>query len=65
MSKTFRYLIIFPAILFALFAPQANAEPIAGLNTTYYTIDEIPPTAKPEGFYTWDEDSLSWVALGE
>jgi len=28
----------------ALFAPQANAEPVAGLNTTYYTIDSVPPT---------------------
>lgn len=34
-----------------------------------WTLDENhdwqPPTAKPEGFYTWDEDSLSWVAVGE
>jgi hypothetical protein len=27
-----------------LFAPQANAEPILGLQTTYYTIDSVPPT---------------------
>ena len=34
-----------------------------------WTLDENhdwqPPTAKPEGDYMWDEDSLSWVAVGE
>jgi hypothetical protein len=22
-----------------------------------------PPTPKPEGFYAWDEESLSWLAI--
>jgi hypothetical protein len=34
-----------------------------------WTIDENhewqPPTPSPEGEYMWDEDSLSWVAVGE
>jgi hypothetical protein len=38
-----RWLIFAPVAILALFAPTANAEPIQGLNTTYYTIDEIPP----------------------
>jgi hypothetical protein len=38
-----RWLIPLPAILFAVFPNQANAEPTPGLATTYYTIDEIPP----------------------
>ena len=53
MSYSFvsRWLIFIPVAIFALFAPTANAEPIAGLNTTYYTIDEIPPT-RSEQMYT-------------
>ena len=46
-----RWLIFAPVAILALFAPQANAEPIAGLNTTYYVIDEIPPT-RSENIYT-------------
>ena len=38
-----RWLIPLPAILFAVFPNQANAEPTPGLETTYYTIDVIPP----------------------
>ena len=38
-----RWLIFVPVALFALFAQTVNAEPIAGLDTTYYVIDEIPP----------------------
>jgi hypothetical protein len=38
-----RWLIPLPAILFALTAQTVNAEPILGIETTYYTIDEIPP----------------------
>ena len=38
-----RWLIPLPAILFAVAPQNANAEPVAGLATTYYTIDEIPP----------------------
>ena len=34
-----------------------------------WTIDENhdwqPPTPSPEGDYMWDEDSLSWIAVGE
>jgi hypothetical protein len=38
-----RWLIPLPAILFAVFPNQANAESTPGLETTYYTIDAIPP----------------------
>jgi hypothetical protein len=43
MVKLTRWLIPLPAILFALTAQTVNAEPILGIETTYYTIDEIPP----------------------
>ena len=38
-----RWLIFVPVALFALFAQPVDAEPIQGLDTTYYMIDEIPP----------------------
>ena len=38
-----RWLIPLPAILFALIPQNAKAEPTPGLETTYYTIDAIPP----------------------
>jgi hypothetical protein len=38
-----RWLIPLPAILFAVFPQTANAEPVLGLATTYYTVDAIPP----------------------
>lgn len=38
-----RWLIFVPVALFAIYAQPADAEPIQGLDTTYYTIDEIPP----------------------
>ena len=41
--STSRWLIFVPVALFALFAQPVDAEPIQGLDTTYYTIDEIPP----------------------
>jgi hypothetical protein len=43
-TRLTRWLIPLPAILFALTAQTVNAEPILGIETTYYTIDEIPPT---------------------
>ena len=46
-----RWLIFAPVAILALFAPSANAEPIAGLQTTYYVIDEIPPT-RSDNIYT-------------
>ena len=46
-----RWLIFAPVAILALFAPSANAEPIAGLQTTYYTIDSVPPT-RSEHIYT-------------
>jgi hypothetical protein len=46
-----RWLIFAPVAIFALFAPSANAEPVAGLQTIYYTIDEIPPT-RSDQIYT-------------
>jgi hypothetical protein len=38
-----RWLIFAPVAILALFSTVTNAEPIEGLNTTYYVIDEIPP----------------------
>jgi len=38
-----RWLIPLPAILFSIWPTTVQAEPIPGLNTTYYSIDEIPP----------------------
>jgi len=38
-----RWLIPLPAILFAIWPTAVRAEPIQGLNATYYTIDVIPP----------------------
>ena len=51
MARTSRWLIFAPVAILALFAPSANAEPIAGLNTTYYTIDSVPPT-RADNIYT-------------
>ena len=51
MARSSRWLIFAPVAIFALFAPSANAEPIAGLNTTYYTIDSVPPT-RSDNIYT-------------
>ena len=51
MARNSRWLIFAPVAILVLFAPTANAEPIAGLNTTYYVIDEIPPT-RSEHIYT-------------
>ena len=42
-TRLTRWLIPLPAILFALIPQNANAEPIPGIETTYYTIDAIPP----------------------
>ena len=44
MGRSNRWLIFAPVAILALFAPSANAEPVAGLQTTYYTIDSVPPT---------------------
>ena len=40
-----RWLIVTPALLATVwsFVSPVSAEPLPGLNTTYYTIDEIPP----------------------
>jgi hypothetical protein len=46
-----RWLVFAPVAILALFAPQANAEPVAGLQTTYYTIDSVPPT-QSDNIYT-------------
>jgi len=46
-----RWLIFAPVAILALFAPQANAEPVAGLQTTYYAIDIVPPT-RSDDIYT-------------
>ncbi len=46
-----RWLIFAPVAILALFAPQANAEPVAGLQTTYYAIDTVPPT-RSDDIYT-------------
>jgi hypothetical protein len=46
-----RWLVFAPVAFLALFAPTANAEPIQGLQTTYYTIDSVPPT-RSDHIYT-------------
>jgi hypothetical protein len=46
-----RWLVFAPVAFLALFAPTANAEPIQGLQTTYYTIDAVPPT-RADNIYT-------------
>jgi len=46
-----RWLIFAPVAILALFAPQANAEPVAGLQTTYYAVDTVPPT-RSDDIYT-------------
>jgi hypothetical protein len=46
-----RWLVFAPVAFLALFAPTANAEPIQGLQTTYYTIDSVPPT-RSDNIYT-------------
>jgi hypothetical protein len=46
-----RWLVFAPVAFLALFAPTANAEPIQGLQTTYYTIDSVPPT-RADHIYT-------------
>jgi len=51
VARTSRWLIFAPVAILALFAPSANAEPIAGLNTTYYTIDSVPPS-RSDNIYT-------------
>ena len=51
MARTSRWLIFAPVATLALFATVADAEPVAGLQTTYYTIDSVPPT-RSEHIYT-------------
>ena len=46
-----RWLIFAPVAILALFAPQANAEPVAGLQTRSFIIDEVPPT-RSDDIYT-------------
>jgi hypothetical protein len=46
-----RWLIFAPVAILALFAPQANAEPVAGLQATYYAVDTVPPT-RSDDIYT-------------
>jgi hypothetical protein len=49
--KYSNWLIFAPVAILALFAPQANAEPVAGLQTTYYAVDTVPPT-RSDDIYT-------------
>lgn len=51
MARYSRWLIFAPVAILALFAPQANAEPVAGLQTRYFVIDEVPPT-RSDDIYT-------------
>ena len=50
MRNLTRWLIPLPAILFAVIPQNANAEPVAGLATTYYTIDVIPPVQSTDEY---------------
>jgi hypothetical protein len=49
--RTSRWLIFAPVAILALFAPIANAQFQQGLQTTYYTIDAVPPT-RADHIYT-------------
>jgi len=51
VARYSRWLIFAPVAILALFAPSANAEPIAGLQATYYAIDTVPPT-RSDNIYT-------------
>ena len=42
-NSSLRWLILTPAIIFAFWPKTVAAEPLPGLNTDYYTVDEIPP----------------------
>ena len=51
MGRTLtRWLIPLPAILFSIWPTTVRAEPIPGLNTTYFTIDEIPPVQSTDEY---------------
>ena len=51
MGRTLtRWLIPLPAILFSIWPTTVRAEPIPGLNTTYYSIDEIPPVQSTDEY---------------
>ena len=43
-TRLTRWLIPLPAILFAIWPTSVRAEAQPGIATSYYTIDEIPPT---------------------
>ena len=43
MARYSRWLIFSPVAILALFSTVSNAQPIQGLETTYYVIDEVPP----------------------
>ena len=43
MGRSTRWLIFLPAACLALYSTVTHAEPVQGLDTTYYVIDEIPP----------------------
>jgi hypothetical protein len=45
-----RWLIPLPAILLSIWPTTVRAEPIPGLNTTYYSIDEIPPVQSTDEY---------------
>ena len=49
-NNSLRWLILAPAIIFAFWPKTVAAEPLPGLNTDYYTIDEIPPV-RSDGEY--------------
>ena len=42
-SSSSRWLIFVPVAILALFSTVGNAQPIQGLDATYYVIDEVPP----------------------
>jgi hypothetical protein len=50
MRNLTRWLIPLPAILFAFWPTTVRAEAQPGLNTTYYTIDEIPPVQSTDEY---------------
>ena len=51
MNRYSCWMIFAPVAILALFAPSVHAEPVAGLQTTYYIIDSVPPT-RSDNIYT-------------
>ena len=59
--RSSRWLIFAPVAILALFAPQANAESIAGLEAVGYSITEIPPVKSDEIYQQCGVDVVPFI----